>query len=956
MMKPMHACTRRQLLRISAGLLIAPALLPAQSAPASSSSAADDTVVLSPFRVDATQDRGYVGTNATTGTLLNTPLRDSPFGINVFTTQFIEDLGATTFREVLEYDASTVLDNTIEQGFGTGGLESGDNIANRETDVKVRGFPSPTLTNGFRTQVSVDTIGISRIERAGGPSSLLYGIGAMSGVTNNISKLPLNRPYTALGLGVGNYDYFRATLDTTAPLTSRLGYRLVGAWTDRSYQREFSDDRRQYLAGVVQFRPFEATDIVLDVNLTRRKEEGLGPRDVSLAGLLNPITGGGVQSMRDQYQQGRHVNLGGPDDYREYDSLTARMEIIQRFGRHITFLVAGQREDFDQDRQFIANFERRGNTNEVQYAWNFQQTDRQVDQLRANLLTTFELWGKHALALGRQEYSETTTSDLSEPWFRNFPTSSVFPQFNNRADGTNPLLSYLVLGPDARIRYSGQPYVPVSKLQTVQQWISGNYVVHQGQFWDDRVSTTVGYRWERSHNRRLETVAANHYENNPTRLDQAPQIYPRRNANDPDEAGKVVDPLRNRVTTVNGYANRGKPLTGGYPTAGISVRVVDPLSVYAQYAEGLALPSTAQRDGEGEAFLPQESKSKEVGIKFDLLDERISGRITVFQMERLNAVRYGFSLPAPYRNTFNPALPPSFNISANQAANPAGGATLQARTYLWNDPADRAALIAWHDGDRQRGGGGLGFNGGNNGHGNRGAYANFDEESEGIEVELNFNLTRAWSVRTSYTRNDVVVTRGIANLADQDLPGGFFSPFHPSFTTLGESNFTNGPRLGQLGSYTTDVRTSSFQDSQYGNFKKSDTPLHAFTFWNRYEFQDGGLRGLTLGGGARYQSERVTDFDHGRNDRPQESRSTQPGGGFVTPPVPENWLFDAFASYNRRIGGRDWSFQLNVRNLLDKQKLQRIGLPPEGSGITVPRTATIYLEPREIRLTATMRF
>jgi outer membrane receptor for monomeric catechols len=162
--------------------------------------------------------------------------------------------------------------------------------------------------------------------------------------------------------------------------------------------------------------------------------------------------------------------------------------------------------------------------------------------------------------------------------------------------------------------------------------------------------------------------------------------------------------------------------------------------------------------------------------------------------------------------------------------------------------------------------------------------------------------------------------------------------------------------LGNLASYTTGVRTSSFVDSQYGNFKKSDTPKHAATLWNKYEFQESRLKGFAVGGGVRYQSERVTDFAHGRNDRPQESREGQPGGGFVTPPIPSNTIYDLFFGYNRRLGGRDWSFQLNVRNLLDNQKLQAIGQPPPNSGITVPRTATLYLEPRDIRLSTTVRF
>ncbi len=958
-----HPTRLRRLL--TGGLLaaIAPGLWAQPTTPTNQAPAANaqenETVVLNEFRVDASLDRGYTATNSITGTLLNTPLRDTPFAIDVFTTQFIEDLGAANFREVLQYDTSSVLDNTITQGFGTGGIEQGDNISNSETDVKVRGFPVPTLTNGFRTQVSIDTIGLGRIERAGGPSSLLYGTGAISGITNNITKTSLPQPYYFGSIALGSDSYFRAAFDAGGPISretidgmNKLGYRVFGSWNEEESNREFYKDERQFVGTVFDYRPFRSTEVVLDFNMTKRRVEGNGPTDTTRGGV-DPETGRNVTLFGDIFQQGRNVNFGGPDPYTDYTSKTYRAEIVQRIGNNITLLVAGQREDFDQERRSVESIDYNINGGtQARYAWHLGNTDRQVDQFRANLLTKFNFFGQHAFVVGRQEYSETVDEDIFQGWFRNYPTSSVFPELNNRPDGSNPMLGITTLAPDARIRYAGETYVPPNALQTLQQWISGTYLIHQGRFFNDRLTTVVGYRWERTHNLRLHTAAPNHYS---TRA-QNDRIWARRSAADPDDGGRVFDPLLSRGTTRDGYSNKGEPLEGEYPTASASFRITEALSIYGQYAEGAALPSTAQRDGNGNNFPPNESKAEELGLKFDFMDGKVSGRVSFFRLERLNAVRYGFSLPAPYRGTYNPNLPTSFNISAGQAANPAGGVTLEARPYLWDDAADRAALIAWHDADRQRGGGGLGFNGGNNGHGNRGSYANFDEEAEGFEISIDYKPTPNWSIKTSYTRNDVIVTRGLSNLADQAQEGSFFSPFHPTFTTLGESNFTNGPVLGDLSSYTTDVRTSSFVDQQYGNFKKSDTPLHAFTLWNKYDFQNDTLRGFSVGGGARYQSERTTDFGHGRNDRPQEGRENQPGGGFVTPPIPESWLFDLFLGYNRQIGGRPWSFQLNVRNLLDDQKLQTIGLPPEGSGITVPRTATLYLEPRDIRFTASVRF
>jgi outer membrane receptor for ferric coprogen and ferric-rhodotorulic acid len=842
------------------------------------------------------------------------------------------------------------LNNVISQGFGTGGLESGDNIANAETDVKVRGFPSPTLTNGFRTQVLVDTIYVGRMEKFNGPSSLLYGTGAISGVTNIMAKLPLSEARQWASVSVGSNSYYRGTVDFTGPISDTLGYRVVGAWTELETDEEFYSDRRQFLSALFRYQPFSSTELVVDVNTTRRRQEGTGLNDFS-AGVTDPATGVRVNQFGDIFQQGRHVNFGGPDDFEQYDTLTYRAEVIQKFGDHFTLLVAGQKEDFAQDGRSLRDAGiNPSNATLYRYAWHQDDLDRTVDQFRANLLTQFDFHGKHAIVLGRQEYSEVVNQDVFQGWFRNYPTSSIFPELNNRPDGSNPMLGNTPIAADARIRYAGETYVPPNARQTISQWISGDYLIYQGQFWDDRITSVLGYRWERSHNRRIQTIAPNHYNIRA----QNDRVWARRSAADPDNGGMVIDPLVSRGTTVDGYSNKGLPLGGEYPTATVSFRVVDALSVYAQYSEGATFPSTAQRDGNGDGFPAQESEAREIGLKFELLGGKISGRIAAFELERLNAVRFGFSLPAPFRGVFDPAQPVSFDVSSGQAANPAGGTTLQQRTYLWDTAADRTALIAWHDADLQRGGEGLAFNNGNNGHRNRGSYANFDEQSDGFEFQLDFNdILPGWAVRLGYTRNDVVVTRGISNLADQVQQGGFYSPFHPAFTTLGD-NFTNGPVLGNLASYTTDVRTSSFVDGEFGNFKKSDTPLHSFTVWSKYEFQNDALRGFSAGGGARYQSARTTDFAHGRNDRPQESREDR--GGFVSPDLPESLLFDLFFSYSRQIADMDWTFQLNVRNLLDDQKLQAISLPPAGSTETNARNATQYLEPRDIRFTATVRF
>ncbi|HEX2100524.1 MAG TPA: hypothetical protein VHF69_07665, partial [Candidatus Synoicihabitans sp.] len=81
-----------------------------EDAPASSITD-DGVVILSPFQVDTSQDRGYRATNATSGTRLNTEIKDLPLNLEVITDQFMRDTGATDLREALRYSAGVILES-----------------------------------------------------------------------------------------------------------------------------------------------------------------------------------------------------------------------------------------------------------------------------------------------------------------------------------------------------------------------------------------------------------------------------------------------------------------------------------------------------------------------------------------------------------------------------------------------------------------------------------------------------------------------------------------------------------------------------------------------------------------------------------------------------------------------------------------------------------------------------
>src|SRR5690606_24847476 len=70
--------------------------LPAQTAvePTDDDEQDADAVVLSPFTVDASQDKGYRATSTLAGSRINTSLRDVASSISVVTSEFLRDTAA----------------------------------------------------------------------------------------------------------------------------------------------------------------------------------------------------------------------------------------------------------------------------------------------------------------------------------------------------------------------------------------------------------------------------------------------------------------------------------------------------------------------------------------------------------------------------------------------------------------------------------------------------------------------------------------------------------------------------------------------------------------------------------------------------------------------------------------------------------------------------------------------
>lgn len=229
-MKPTHTSLRWRTLL--AGVALLPATTFGQSAPAGTSSSTQssgasggtgEAIVLSPFAVSSEADEGYYASASVSGTRTRTELENLPLSMQVFTDQFIRDVGARDLIDVLVFGSG------ISVGSGQA-TNDGDN-----TSVTIRGQVSfVPMRNGFRRLRTVAAANIDRVEIIKGPASLLYGQLNPGGNMNYITKRPQpTRRIAEVSATVGSYEYYRGTGDFNVPIIpKKLALRLTGSYED----------------------------------------------------------------------------------------------------------------------------------------------------------------------------------------------------------------------------------------------------------------------------------------------------------------------------------------------------------------------------------------------------------------------------------------------------------------------------------------------------------------------------------------------------------------------------------------------------------------------------------------------------------------------------------------------------------------------------------------------------
>ncbi len=572
---------------------------------------AGEVITLSAFEVVEREDAGYTASNVVSATRIREAIKDTPLNISVLTEELLLDLKASTLMDALQF---------------TSGVNFEDE---RNGSFQVRGYRVwIPRRNGSRTNHPyVQTANVDRVEFIRGPASVLYGEADPGGIINTLTKRPKPQSRTTLALTAGSWEFYRADLDWNQPLNRsktvlarvNLSLRKSDSWVD------FARDDAQLISGAVQWKPTRQTIVVFDYEwvVAKRRLPGLMPRfsdpaatssyaDETVRFWDRTVQRYVERRLGDSYPRGRFFSyrfvdvprsfsFNGPASRADGDAQVGMLEISHQFSRdlqaRLSFYVADRDDDdyrfgsatFRNENGFFA-------ANNVNPAQAYVQNGRSIGIMgqthnRGHSVQADVYWSRR---FGGVENKLILSADQAI----NRQTTRSYNAGRLPVAERLPAPVNLVLRPGVPVVYNDPPWSPEkftlasdSKGETRAFSVSDQVVL-----FDQRWRLLAGARYQRTGTTQVQSLWT--------------------------------------------------------PQYGTTFHLTPSLTLYGLYSESFT-QQFQRRPEDNDWADPVLGKGREVGLKLELWERRVSGMVALFQTDRFN--QFGtIPLDPPNPAQYNP--------------------------------------------------------------------------------------------------------------------------------------------------------------------------------------------------------------------------------------------------------------------------------------------------------------
>lgn len=925
----------KQRLRIAALSLLAAGLGPCAF---SQESEDDDIFTLSPFEVSAEDDKGYRAQNTLAGSRLNTSLKDTGAAVSVLTSEFLQDLGATSMKDIILFSNNSVPD----YGDAASNFNGNPMLGNEEWQLRIRGLPASYARNYFSWETSSDFYNVERIDQSRGPNAILFGFGSAGGIVNTTTKkASFGEVNDEVSLSVGSWNRLRGTLDLNRVLVEdKLAVRFNAMSEDSDSWREYESYQARRFHAAATFRASEKSKLQVEFETGEVKDNVARPwliidqawawRDADRPTYDNaqwdwPVSAeitqtwsehlvyvennGSVmnwQGMPFSYQNQRswahlemtpenleifpvETNSGGPGAQREtdYNTYTANYELSVT--PNLTLDLAYNHQDGD----FLSYDPNAGNL--TRYGYMGDATNVWGDA--SNWLPT---WSANPYA-GKMYIENNWTRRTQETDIDSLRASLAY-SFETGEWGSHRFAAMVERSwreyysrEDGEV-FVGSPFAAEAEFDSNR--VFRRYYFEEGNARDIRASswqTPLVNVTDPVSGRTLTAGWAPNQEINNSDQRQDTMLVAlqshfferrlvttlglRRDSLDYESFGSTRN--AQGMLALDRSALTSETFDANTVSLGAVYHFTDTVSAFVNTSNSRQLPSVNQRIvGLGLPPMP-EGTGTDMGLKFDLLEGKLYATVNYYTTDYENVSEWG-------------------NINAD--------VTSRNNRFLWAfydadliTAAERDARIM-----------------------DANAYLE-DRESKGWELELIANPSENWRFVFNFSKTSVVKDNIMSEVVawSDEATAYWLSEAGASFNFGGGDWDTLGNHIGWMTDYID--REASFNGAKARGERGFGSSLYT-----NYTFTEGALKGFFLGGGARYQDANVI----GTYDD-------------VLVKGEKLFLMDLSAGYGLKTEFRgkpvDIDFQLNVSNALDEDQHQVYTVAwwdptrPERIGLQEPR-------------------